>query len=216
MNKLLEYIYVAPVSSLIFIFTIVTSVYVLNYDWNIFDKFKFNPRLIIQKREYYRLLTSGLIHVNYPHLFVNMVSFIFCAFLLEEKFIKPANLAIIYLGSILGGNIPDLIVERNNQNYNAAGASGGISGILFCLSAYAIAFMPGAKFLMMGIIPIPAWSYPFIFITFSVFVESRMANVGYRAHIGGAITGLILTLILDPGLILYIIDAFRNIFGSGI
>lgn len=86
--------------------------------------------------------------------------------------------------------------------YSAIGASGAISGILFsfCL------FEPLSKiyfvFLPVGI---PAFIFAIFYVGFSVVAMKRGndsagggAKIAHEAHLGGAIGGLILTLILEP------------------
>jgi membrane associated rhomboid family serine protease len=50
------------------------------YAWNnqdIYQKWMMNPYLVSNKGEYFRFLTSGFIHADQAHLFINMLSFYF-------------------------------------------------------------------------------------------------------------------------------------------
>ncbi|RYY09223.1 MAG: rhomboid family intramembrane serine protease, partial [Chitinophagaceae bacterium] len=69
----MDYINETPVASLIFIFTIVTSIYAFN-DNGLFGKFMLHPYSISRRRNLYTLITSGLIHADWMHLIFNMMT----------------------------------------------------------------------------------------------------------------------------------------------
>ena len=118
-------------------------------DWAFLEKYKFNIGRIKNQKEYYRLITSGFLHVDYTHLIFNMLTLYFFSNIVVAFFGNPfvvfgdtsfmnQNLGsilflILYLLSIVAGNVLALIEHRNQPNYSAVGASGGVSGILLSL-----------------------------------------------------------------------------------
>src|SRR5260221_9657658 len=117
------------------------------------QRFIFSPEKILRDKEGYRLITSGFFHADWQHLFFNMFSFYAFGKWLELLYGAPQTL-LIYLGSILGGNLLSLFIHRHHV-YQAYGASGGVCGII-----YASIFLTGSgvQFLFIPI-TIPAWLY---------------------------------------------------------
>src|SRR5687767_11632829 len=61
------------ITLIIIIITIATSFYAWN-NQNVFQKWIFNPYTVHHRKEYHRLITSGLIHNDYMHLAFNMIA----------------------------------------------------------------------------------------------------------------------------------------------
>jgi membrane associated rhomboid family serine protease len=201
----------SPVAFFILIITVLTSFMAENPDSPIKGKFIFNAYQVFHRKEWYRLLTSGLVHGGFFHLFLNMLTFYYSAFILE-KLMGSVSFAILYFGSQLACGIPDLIKYRNNIHYNALGASGAVSGVLFGLAFYALAFFPASKVLLFFILPIPMWLFPPFFIAFSLLADRYgQDNIGHRAHLAGAIAGAVITILLDPKLVMYVWDSLQRI-----
>ncbi|MCS6904077.1 MAG: rhomboid family intramembrane serine protease [Bacteroidia bacterium] len=206
---MIDYVHFAPVTSLILVVTIATTLFDFWTRLSLQDKFILHPYSVVGKKEWYRLLTSALIHGNYFHLLINMFVFESFAYALEKyRFLSSWKLAFVYVLSIVGGNIPLLIKNYKNRNYYALGASGGVSGIIFSF----IAFRPLERFYLWGFWPLPAWAYALLFIFFSYYVEKRfLDNVAHSAHLWGALTGLVTTFLLIPGLWQYFIASLSTL-----
>lgn len=159
----------------------------------------FDPQRILAGKEYYRLFTSALLHADWRHLALNMLSFYFFGPALEV-FLGYQRLLLIYLGSILGGNLLSLYLHRHHI-YRAYGASGGVCGIIFAH----ILLWPGSG-IGFFIIPvsIPGWLYAplFIFGSFRAMKAGR-DHIGHDAHLGGAIIGLLIAAGLEPQAVRY-------------
>ena len=159
------------------------------------EKYIFDPQAILAWKEYYRLVTSALLHANWWHLLCNMVSLYFFGPGLETIY-GPQQFLLIYLGSVIGGNLLSLYVHRHHE-YRSYGASGGVCGIIF---AHILLF-PGARiadFLLP--ISIPGWLYAILFIavSFMAMKDDNRGNIGHDAHLGGAIVGLLVAAALEP------------------
>ena len=162
------------------------------------DKYMLIPIRILRDKENYRLISSGFLHANWLHLILNMVSLYFFGADVESG-VGLLTFLVIYLGSIVGGYLLSLYLHRYDD-YRALGASGGVCGILFA----SIFLFPGSTMLLFPLpIPIPSWLYAILFIVVSFFgMRNRWGNIGYDAHLGGAIIGLLITTVLRPSIVL--------------
>jgi len=160
-------------------------------------------RLLLRIRDlnsgqYYRLITAGFIHVDWSHFFFNMFSlFIFGGAV--ERGLGLVGFVIVYLISLLGGNLLSWLFYRAEPDYRAVGASGALSGIIYA----AIIIYPEME-LAFIFLPFyfPAWIYGIGFIAYSLYGMGRKNdNIGHEAHLGGAITGLLICLVLNPSLL---------------
>lgn len=180
---------------LIFIaINVLLSLYALN-DRLQFNKLSLHVGSILRGREYYRLLTSGFTHVSGSHLFFNMLSLVFFAGEVEQS-IGSLYFGLIYLIALIGGNLLAVFIHRHNPDYTAVGASGAVSGIVFC----AIALFPGMDLYFIFVpIPIPAWVFGIGFIVYSIYgIRKKNDGIGHEAHLGGAIFGLLGAILLVP------------------
>jgi membrane associated rhomboid family serine protease len=112
----------------------------------------------------------------------------------------------IYIGGIAVASLPSLARHKDNYNYNAVGASGAVSAVLFA----AIAFMPFTGGI--GIIFLPFTINPLLFgvlyLAYEIYMDKRSNdNVAHDAHTWGAVFGFLFTLIFVPG-------AFMNFIGQ--
>ena len=92
-----------------------------------FDKYKFNPNGI-KKGENIRYLSSGFLHVNEGHLFVNMFTLFFFAPVVI-RLLGDISFILIYLVSLYVGNLITYRLNNHRINYNAVGASGAVMGV---------------------------------------------------------------------------------------
>lgn len=156
----------------------------------------FNPREILQGKQFDRMLTSGFIHGDWMHFTLNAYSFYSFGSVIEMLYGWPTLLAI-HLVSILGGSALSLVIHRHHD-YRALGASGGVCGVIFA----SIFLLPGGSVQHLFIIPIPNYIYAILFLIGSYYGHRRgVGNIGHDAHLGGAIIGLLLATALYPQLI---------------
>jgi membrane associated rhomboid family serine protease len=161
------------------------------------EKHLFSVRGILAGKQFHRLFTSALLHADWNHLLLNMVSlFLFGRGI--ELLLGVREFLLIYLAAILGGSVLSLWIHRHHE-YTAYGASGGVCGLIF---SYILLF-PGGCILMFPVpFPIPAWLYAILFFAGSVLALKRQAdNIGHDAHLGGAIIGLWTTGALKPEIV---------------
>jgi membrane associated rhomboid family serine protease len=152
------------------------------------------PYRMFATHQYHQVVTAGLLHADVFHLFLNMYVLYSFGRGLEPAFGSERYL-IIYLVSMVVGNLYPLIKYRNNPEYIAIGASGAVSGILFsfCLIA------PTAMLRVMFMIPMPAFIFAILYVAYSIYSMRRVKdNIGHEAHLAGAFAGVITTLIIVP------------------
>ena len=164
-----------------------------------FERFKFNIRALIAG-DYKRLVSSGFLHVDWQHLLFNMFTFYFFANSVVFK-LGVFNFYLIYLTSLLTGNLLSFYFHKNEPQYTAVGASGAVTGILYA----AILLNPGMKMFIYFIpVPIPSYIIGVGYLLFSIYgMKIKMGNIGHDAHFGGAVGGYVMTLILAPNILEY-------------
>jgi membrane associated rhomboid family serine protease len=194
-----------PIASLIFIFTIAISFYSLYINQRIIEKFALHPYSVAKGKKLTSVLLSGFLHSDLTHLLFNMISFYFFAFALES-YISSINFAIIYFGSMVIANIPTIMEHKNNYRYYSLGASGAISGIIFSM----ILINPFMKMIIFPIpFPLPAIVFGVLYLLWSYFAAKRNEDfINHSAHFWGALSGVILTIILEPSTISTFIQSF--------
>jgi len=200
---MIEYLQSTPVASIIFIFTLVTSIYAFN-DSGLYGKFMLHPYSVYRKRNVYTLITSGLVHGSWMHLIFNMFTFYAFAFALESTIGSMRFAAVYFVGLVLS-DIPTVIKQKDNFNYHSLGASGAISAVLFSY----ILFYP-LNTLMIFPLPIPIWAALFgvLYLIYSYYMSTNSRDhINHDAHLFGAITGIIITILLVPGIVPHFISS---------
>ena len=163
-------------------------------DASFFERYKFQIGAIKHK-EYLRLLTSGFLHVDFNHLLFNMLTLYFFSDYLIATIGVPYFL-VIYLLSLLAGNLLSYYYHKDELYYSAVGASGAVSGVLFAF----ILLYPHEKIYIMFIpVGIPAYIVGIGYLAYTIFgMKKQLGNIGHSAHLGGAIAGLLTILLLYP------------------
>lgn len=158
-----------------------------------YEQYKFEVDKILVYKEYWRLVSSGFLHVGWVHLLFNMFSlFAFSGPVLGT--LGSINFLLVYFSSLIGGNLLSLFIHRHHGDYSAVGASGAVCGIIFS----SIALYPGVGIGFLGI-PIPGLLYALLYVLYSVYgIRSKKDNIGHDAHLGGAIIGLAVAVLLHP------------------
>lgn len=198
----MEYLTQTPVASIIFLFTIITSIYAFN-DHSLYGKFMLHPYSVSRKHKIYTLITSGLIHADWMHLIFNMMTFYFFAFQLEAM-IGSWRFGVVYFLALILSDIPSVLKHKNDMWYNSLGASGAISGVLFSY----ILFQPFSS-MMIFPIPIPIWAIIFgpLYLVYCVYASKQSRdNINHDAHFFGALAGMIITVIVVPGVIPHFLE----------
>ena len=162
-------------------------------DRNFYERYEFSVEKILLYKQYYRLVTSGFLHVNWMHLIFNMIALYFFSGSVEY-FFGPLQFLLIYFASLVGGDLLSLFIHRHDSGYSSVGASGAVNGIIFA----AIAVFPGMK-MFFGI---PAWVFGLAYVLYSIYgIRSRRNNVGHESHLAGSLIGMLLGIAMFPAAI---------------
>lgn len=155
-----------------------------------------------QRGEWYRFLSSGLIHADFMHLLINMYVLFVFGEVVEQIFTKIifgdvwGRLAYIafYMSAVVISSIPTYLRHQDNYAYSALGASGATSAIVFAF----IITNPwsGLTLLFLPFFSIPALILGIVYIWYSSYMDKRgMDNIGHNAHLTGAIYGVVFTIL---------------------
>lgn len=163
-------------------------------DLMFFDQYKFKIANIRAGQEY-RMISSGFLHADYLHLGFNMFSFWSFSRALEIEF-NTFEMVLVYFGSMLVGSYLTLNIHKNEPHYSAIGASGAVSGIIYS----AVLLDPSIE-VIVYVIPVPGYIFAVLYLVYSIFgMRNRTDNIGHTAHLGGALGGLLFTLIIRKNL----------------
>lgn len=150
-------------------------------------------------REYDRLFLSGFAHAGFLHLLFNMVTLYFFGPFVESA-IGATLFLILYLLSIIGGNLYCMFMRREDYGYAALGASGGVLGVI-----YATIFIEPHVGLSLFLLPvsIPGWLFGILFSIISIWLtqlsRADEARISHEGHLGGALTGGMFVMVLLAG-----------------
>ena len=132
--------------------------------------------------EWYRLISSMFLHFNFEHILMNMLSlFIFGK--IVESIIGSWRMLIIYIISGLYGNFVSLSFNTTTISVGASGAIFGLIGSIFVIMYLSKNF--NKKMIGQLLIALV------VLIVFSL----SMSNINIMAHLGGFISGVLITLI---------------------
>ncbi|MCT1531134.1 rhomboid family intramembrane serine protease [Sphingobacterium daejeonense] len=205
------YLTATPVASFIFALTIGLSIYVFSKP-ELYGKWMLHPYTVYRdKSRWYLMLTSGLIHKDWMHLIFNMITFYYFGFGLEQIFVEISGsmghllFALLYIVSLILSDIPTVIQQKNNYHYHSLGASGAISAVLFSY----ILFNPKMMLGIFMIIPMPAYIFAFVYLAYCIWASKNSNDgINHDAHLFGALTGLVFTIIAYPWVIKHFIGQF--------
>ena len=165
---------------------------------------RFNAYEIHNRKQGYRFLSYGLVHADGLHLFVNMyvlysfgnwVEFFFSQYFQERS---TLYFILLYVGALFASVIPAYEKHKNHSYYNAVGASGAISAIVFS----SILFDPLAP---MGLLLIP-FHFPAVvfgvaYLVYSYYMAKKGSDsIGHDAHFFGALFGIMFTILLNKNI----------------
>jgi membrane associated rhomboid family serine protease len=185
--------------------TVAVSAYAMNSEtW--FAKLRFNAYDVKHSNHWYRFFTYGFLHAGYVHLFINMLVLYSFGVIVESyfKIYFPGKsgfyFIMLYTGGLILSIIPSYGKHKNDVFYNAVGASGAVSAVVF---SSIILYPAGKIFLFLIPVPIPAPVFGVLYVAYEYYMaKNSRDNIGHDAHLWGAVFGVIYTVALKPGLIL--------------
>jgi membrane associated rhomboid family serine protease len=198
------------ISLAIIIITCVVSFTSFNNDTRISDLSMW-PYLVKEKKQYYRFITSGLVHADFMHLGFNMFTLYFFGSFIERAFQVylggKGYYLLFYVLALVLSDIPTYLKHKDNYGYRTIGASGAVSAVVFA----AILFQPWAKIYVL-VIPMPAILYGLLYLGYTIYMSRREGpgGINHDAHLWGAVFGILFPLIFKPAIGLLFIDQLLN------
>ncbi len=192
------------ITNIIIFITAVISIVAMNSE-ELFSKLRFNAYDVKHSNQVYRFFTYGFLHAGYVHLFINMLVLYSFGIIVELNFKtyfpgkEGLYYVLLYLGGLILSIIPAYGKHKNDVFYNAVGASGAVSAVVF---SSIILFPAGKIFLFLIPVPIPAPVFGVLYVAYEYYMaKNGRDNIGHDAHLWGALFGVIFTIALKPGLI---------------
>ncbi|WP_430812072.1 MULTISPECIES: rhomboid family intramembrane serine protease [unclassified Carboxylicivirga] len=177
-------------------------------------KYQFNAWQIKERKEYIRWISHGFFHGGWMHLLINM--FVLWSFgrSVQIYFMQslPGNSKLIFLlfflSAIVVSSIYSFLKEKNNYNYNAIGASGAVSAVVFASILY-----DPFRIIYLYFIPVPGIVLGIGYLVYSrVMSQRNVDNIGHDAHFWGAVYGFVFPILLNPALLLHFFNELIRIF----
>ncbi len=186
---------------IIIIVTVIASLYAWSNN-AVQQKWMLNPYAVKRHNEYFRFITSGLIHQDYMHLFFNMFAFYSFGNVVEAHFanefpgVGKILFVALYILGVVASDIPTYLKHQNEPYYNSLGASGGVSSSVFA----AILLYPMMRMSLMFIpIFLPGFIFGALYMFYSYYQARRGGDyINHDAHLYGALFGLVFTVIAIP------------------
>ncbi len=156
---------------------------------NFLDYFALKPDNILHFRYLWTLLTSFFLHLNFSHLFVNMLSLLFIGSFVEKIIGRKRFLFIYLISGLVAGlffAFLALAFQSELQVY-AIGASGAI----FALGGLLMILTPKLPVLVFFMIPMKMFN-AMLFLLIALWVISWLSGlpIGNTAHLGGLLAGI--------------------------
>lgn len=197
---------------------------------DILTRFLFNAYQVVQRKEYYRVVTHAFIHANFIHLFFNMYVLYLFGNTVESIFTNPKAFAyyfpgleywgvsngylffvLLYLGGILFAVLPSIKKHKDDPGYNSLGASGAVSAVVMAF----ILLLPTQKLYLFFIpIGIPGFLFGAGYLFYEYYMSKRGGTgIAHDAHFWGAIYGLVLLIVLKPAFVLNFFQQIGQLIG---
>jgi membrane associated rhomboid family serine protease len=170
--------------------------------WQCFERPSLLDRLLlwspaVQRGQYERLFTYGLVHADVAHLLFNMITLFFFGRMIEGFLAERFGLwafPFFYLSALLVSVLPGYFRHARDPHYRTLGASGAVSAVLF-----AFILLAPWNLIFVFFLPVPAVIYGALYIGYSVYMDRRGDDrINHSAHLWGAVYGLVFMLIAEP------------------
>ena len=201
------------------IFLIIITILVSVGAWQrrvLFEKMTFHAPSVLYKKEWHRVFSYGFLHANWGHLFINMFVLWMFGRQVEATYVYLFGIKghilylFLYLSAIIISTLYDLKKHKYNTNFQAVGASGAVSAILF---AYIFLYPTQSIYFMFIPIGIPAILFGILYLIYSSYMSKQnLDNVGHDAHFWGGVYGFLFVLPFQWTLILSFFTRVMGIF----
>ncbi|RFB04473.1 rhomboid family intramembrane serine protease [Parvularcula marina] len=184
----------APLAYALLVMMLGASLYGLMADQSFVMTGLFDMGAIRKGGQWWRFVTSAFLHADLGHLIINGLTFYFFAPAVEYLF-GTERFFIIAMGSQLGAMAFTYYRKRTDMSYRALGMSGALSGIVlaFCV------VRPMTDIYLFFVVPLPALVVGIGYVAYSALAMGGPGRIGHEAHLGGAVTGAVIALLMALG-----------------
>lgn len=207
----------SPVATFILLLTVGVSVLAFSNPL-VKGRFLLVPYNFVTKKDYKTIFTSGLIHANFIHLAMNLLTFYYVGIGttlmpgLERAMIRyqvtdvdtdflrlltHAKFLVIYIVAMVFADLPTILKHKDDPTYACLGASGAISGIM-------IAYIFFSWDQGISIFGMPGWTFAILYLVGS-WAMGRFGHrlrggsqINHDAHFWGGVIGLIMIIAFYP------------------
>ena len=185
----------SPAAALLLALIVGASLIALSRSPHWIERGVFRPYWVARRNEWGTLVSSAFLHADLTHLFFNGFTFWAFGFGLERAIGTPKFVALYVFGLLVSGGVTWLR-HHKEPAYRTLGASGAIGAVLFA----SIVYVPQASIFILPIpVPIPAPLFAICYLGYSIWASKRGGgHVNHDAHIGGAVSGIVFVLLVDP------------------
>lgn len=200
-----NYIVDYPATFYIVVINVIVSLGALYLYPRIIEIGYLKPYRTVRQNTWYELLTSGFLHANLGHLFVNMFTLYFFGPVMEGV-LGTGYFSGLYLTGLIAAGIPSVIKFKDDPNYATLGASGAVGSVLF---AFIFLFPLEKIYLLLIPIPIPAFVFAIMYLIYSMYASKQeRGKINHEAHIAGALWGILYLVIFVPNMINHLMTVF--------
>lgn len=152
-------------------------------DSNVLNNLGAKNNELIVTGQYYRLITCMFLHGSLIHIASNMYSLYCVGYMVENVYGRAKYIFIYFLSGIISSYVSFLFSDALS-----VGASGAIFGVLGAVLVFSFKYKNRiGKELFINIIAV---------IVLNVFIGLSMTNIDNFAHIGGLVSGIIISAII--------------------
>lgn len=182
----------------------------------LFSRLLFSPYQVYHRKEIYRLITHGFVHVDWMHLIINMFVLYSFGSNVEHWFKQLEHTGyiahpvleycLLYFGGIVVASLISFLKHRDNPVYSSVGASGAVSAVIFT----SIFFAPLDRLYFFAAIPIPGIVFAVLYLAYSSFMSRRSKDsINHDAHFAGAVYGFLFPVLIDFDLVSHFLSALH-------
>jgi hypothetical protein len=169
------------ISVTLWLIAVCVVVFIIQQFTNITDIISFTPATALSQP--WTFVTAIFLHASITHILFNMMALFFFGIYLEKRISKRSFILIFFLAGIIG-NI-EYMLTSSDPTISALGASGAIYGIMGTLAV----LEPKLTVFVYGI-PMPMFVAAIFWFVLNFF-GLLGPNIGYGAHIGGLVVGVV-------------------------
>lgn len=188
-----------PINLILILATVIISIQAFGSHHRL-SRLMFNPNVVKVRGEWYRVITHAFVHSNWGHLLVNMFVLYFFGQNMEYIFTQSYGMMgkvyflLLYFGGIIFATLPAFKRHVHNPGYNAVGASGAVSAVLFAH----ILVLPTETLYLYFAIPLPSFLFGIGYLWYEAWMDKRSNdNVAHDAHFWGALFGVSFMVAVD-------------------